>query len=334
MAWTDDQHNLEARSPSRPGSAWTSESLFADSAISLRSDTPKPFGTGPNLPEAYEQVDRVAIRLNGLVSEIWAIEQDGTLGPNKRRKIEIAVNQIEAALLDDDTPFREDDMGDVIAPKSEPSAPQLDVQKELDSVRASLAMTVESMRMRQQEQRHLHQLTIEKLEAVAQRCIQQEKRLLEFSDEIVRLKEKNQLLASENDMLNVELDESRAESQKRDIAVNAMSSAVAGLEGWINHTQTPAPDPRKVVIRGRGRFRGRYYVDGPSESELDQDTDGGSDVKTLHEGVNAWLRGFNDIEQELRSTSVGAENPPKWVHSRHQQQEADEWGDFESASVA
>ena len=188
------------------------------------------------------------------------------------------------------------------------------------------------MRMRQEEQRHLHQLTVERMEAVARRFIQQEKRLREFSDEIVMLKERNRNMAQENDRLNWQLSQTRTESAQKEVAVHAMSSAVAGLEGWINSSPTPIQPSRRVVIRGRGRFRGCYYVDGPDGPDgppVGYGLDGATDAKALHEGVAAWLRGFRDVEEELRSSETAGDTQRKELRSAPENTE-DEWGDFEA----
>lgn len=334
MAQADRQRDAGASSPGRPSSAWTNSSIFADSAISLRTQTPEFSDKHMNPLQDYELHNEsgVADRLNGLVSEIWACEQDGTIRADKRRKIERAMDEIEAALEDDTLSSQESEVETPHPTRasSSPAAPTV-TDRDLELVRNSLAATVESMRMRQQEQRHLHQLTIEKLEAVAQRCIQQEKRLHEFAEEMVALKDRNRALIQETEQMNTQLDQTRAEAARKEIAVNAMSSAVAGLEGWINNSPTPHRTPRRIVTRGRGRFRGRYYADEADEPPVSHGSDGGSDGKTLHEGVTAWLRGFRDVEEELRSAAhfqgprlKEPQNAPESID--------DEWGDFESAS--
>jgi len=239
------------------------------------------------------------------------------------------VDEIEAVLEDDSL---SSEGGDVESAPStcspQPVHPSTGSHLELESIRSGLASTVEAMRMRQQEQRHLHQLATEKLEAVAQRCIQQERRLREFAEEMVRLKQENRLLSQENESLNTQLDQAYTASVNKEVAVSAMSSAVAGLEGWINGTPTPSRPPRRVVTRGRGRFRGRYYVDEPSEGPTGSGLDGASDAKTLHEGVTAWLRGFRDVEEELKSSERAKVSPWKEPEDAAENR-ADDWGEFE-----
>lgn len=324
-------NQAQSQSPTRPGSAWTSNSLFADSAISLRTSTPKPLDDESNTTECSEPVAYLSNRLRGLVSEIWESEQDGALGGSKRRRIETAMDNIEAVIAEDDNAAYQDEQDDNQTTRSTNPEGTI-LPEELDLIRNNLSLTIKSMRMRQQEQSHLHELTMEKLEAVAQRCVQQETRLREFSDEIILLKERNRQLTRENVTLSDQLQHSRVESRKRDDAVHAMSSAVAGLSGWINSTSPPIQSSRKIVVRGRGRFRGRYYVDEPDEGSTVPGSDAVSDARTIHEGVNAWLRGFSDIEQELDSAPADIKARSFQTEDRSRGLEEDEWGEFETVS--
>ncbi|KIW16182.1 hypothetical protein PV08_06233 [Exophiala spinifera] len=306
-----------------------------DSAISVGANTPGP--TDKSLPseklsETSSHPD-LATRLNGLVSEIWAHEQDGGIRGEQKRKLEQAMRDIELVL--------EDDLSG--ADDSETSTPQSGIpieedrqtasEQDLDAVRTSLAATVEAMRMRHQEQRHLHQLTVQKLEAVAQRCLDQEKQLREHAENMAILQHENHLLRQQNDRMHSELNHAHTESAKKEVAVNAMSSAVSGLEGWINASPTPTHSARRVVTRGRGRFRGRYYVDETPEPSPRIGQDGMPDAKALHEGVTAWLRGFRDVEEELRALKHSNPSPRKAGKSNFDFSD-DEWGDFESAPAS
>ncbi|KAK5452358.1 hypothetical protein LTS15_007424 [Exophiala xenobiotica] len=316
-------------SPTRPGSAWTNNSLFADSAISMRTNTPGPIGKSAESPTLSDtpSPSEIATRLNGFVSEIWASEQDGTIRSRKRRRLEKAIRDIEVALEEDSS--EEDDSEESTPQRATLPAPIS--EQDLEAIRISLASTVESMRMRQQEQKHLHRLTVEKLEAVAQRCLQQENRLRDFAEDMMMLKQENRLLRQENDRIHADLSRAHTESAKKEVAVDAMSSAVAGLEGWINGSPTPARTMRKLVTRGRGRFRGRYYVEEPVGASPKNGLDGTSDAKALHEGVTAWLRGFRDVEEELRVSK--SSQPPRLNAKKNAPVYTgeDEWGDFEYA---
>lgn len=325
-------------SPTRPSSSWTNNSVFTDSAISMRTRSPAPLEKESDPFESNDASEvAIADRLNGLVSEIWACEQDGPIRGEKRRKIARAVEEIEAALEDEFLSGEGSDAETTYpAPSRTPEAAATSqvTESDLDSIRTGLAATVHSMRMRQQEQGHLHQLTVEKLEAVAQRCIEQEQRLREFAQEISILRETNRVLVQENEDLNIQLSDARSECTKKEIAVNAMSSAVSGLEGYVNGSPTPnrPVDSRRVVTRGKGRFRGRYYVDEPAKPPHGYGPDGASDAKALHEGVTAWLRGFRDVEEELRSRPGAARSAQKRTLSTIRGNIEEDWGEFETAT--
>ncbi|KAK6371275.1 hypothetical protein LTS17_009006 [Exophiala oligosperma] len=321
--------------PSRPSSAWTSNSLFADSAISVGTNTPGQ----PDKPPPFAKLSEtpplpdLATRLNGLVSEIWANEQDGEIRGEKRRKLEQAMRDIEVVLEDD---LSEGRGSETTTPQ--PAVPieedhQTASDQDLEAVRLRLAATVEAMRMRHQEQRHLHQLTVQKLEAVAQRCLSQDRQLREYAENMTMLQHENHLLRQQNDRMHSELNQAHTESAKKDVAVNAMSSAVSGLEGWINTSPTPSRSVRQVVTRGRGRFRGRYYAGEPSEASPRYGQDGAPDAKALHEGVTAWLRGFRDVEEELQALKYSKPSPRKARKSNSDFSD-DEWGDFERAPAS
>jgi hypothetical protein len=303
--WTEMPPDIDhadsdgATSPARPSSSWTANSLFADSAISVKTPTPLYKQTDLFEPDETPLETAIADRLSGLVSEIWATEQDGAIPGEKKRKITRAVEEIEAALERDSRSEEDSDTEITVAARSSVArgfATPLIAAGDLEVIRTALAATVDSMRMRQQEQRHLHQLTVEKLEAVAQRCIEQERRLREFAREITSLKEDNQILSQENQVLHIQLKDAQSECAKREVAVKAMSSAVSGLEGYVNASPSPGRPSvsRRIVIRGKGRFRGRYYADEPVVTPAGYGLDGTFDEKALHEGVTAWLRGFRD----------------------------------------
>ena len=340
MSLASSHEGMATASPTRPSSAWTSDSIFTDSAISMRTRSPAPHEKESNALDADEAPEQhvVAQRLDGLVSEIWACEQDRSLSLGQRRKLDTAMDQIEAA-LEEDTRF--EDTGAEIthlsqALKTPDTTAPMVTESELEVVRNSLANTVESMRLRQQEQRHLHQLTVDKLEAVAQRCIEQERRLQEYAAEMATLKEENRTLSHEKEHLDIQVSELQINSARKEVAVTAMSSAVSGLEGWINGspTQDQAPPRQKIVTRGRGRFRGRYYVGEPVGHPIGYGPDVASDAKGLQDGVSAWLRGFRDVEEELRSSQIAARNAHLTDAHRISRLCEDEWGDFERATAS
>ena len=324
----------------RPSSTFTTESLFADSAISVGASTSK-------IIHADDQVETESIssgfsqpnisdRLGSLAASAFAAEVDQSLDERREQKIWSALKIIEDCLEGRDQEVEE--------------AAQAEVQKEenglediqLHEIHASLAATVASMRKRQQEQRHLQKLTMEKLEAVAQTCIVQQKQVDDLDHEVQELRGENQKLGQENDTLREHVVDLESQATQKEVAVHAMSTAVAGLEGWISNspgvdhyrTQSATQTPRRgrVIVRGQGRFRGRYFVDDPEGEVVFDGRDATSDARDLHDGVKSWLRGFRDVEEELHVAS-----PPRVIRSKEVRSDLtstdDEWGSFETVSA-
>lgn len=159
-----------------------------------------------------------------------------------------------------------------------------------------------------------------------------------------RLRQENHTLSTENNRLREKAADLEVDASRNEVAVEAMSSAVTGLEGWIESTtpsrvQTPilskSARRQKVVTRGKGRFRGRYYIDENGEQTVSYSlSDGPTESQELQDGVKAWLRGFRDVEEELRQL----EFPGPAMRNRPQGgfkicDPEDGWGAFQSPSV-
>ncbi|RMZ77002.1 hypothetical protein DV738_g4572, partial [Chaetothyriales sp. CBS 135597] len=168
---------------------------------------------------------------------------------------------------------------------------------------------------------------------------------------VCRFEDENRKLGEENMTLRHQVDDLETQVARSQMAVDAMSSAVGGLEGWINNSpsvsrsrsiaHTPAHTPRKgrVVVRGQGRFRGRYFVDDPNGEVVLGAAETASDTRELHDGVKSWLKGFRDVEEELYRAS-----PPRVIRSKDTRSELAaandhdrdddqiDWGEFETVS--
>lgn len=363
--------------PPRPTSSHTLRSTFADSAVDMDAHTPtelleKPATSEANrlepvLPPTPPPIDQtLSEKMRQLTAVAWTSEQDETMTAERRERLKSMLKDLEAylepawdaeekaethSLPTDDkeqAPTLEnlksatintgaDNQG--IEDEEEEDDEWID-ESELIAVRTELAATVQSMRMRQEEQRHLHQLTIHKLEAVAQRCLAQEQQADDLLREVRELRLENHTLANDNQKLRERLSCLEAEAAHKDVAVHAMSSAVAGLEGWIDSTQasrpqTPIIDERpkrqRVVIRGKGRFRGRYYVDEDGDHAVAYSlADAAAESQELHDGVKAWLRGFRDVEEELRQHDSPIKSHSQGRFRRPDHHDEDEWGEFQS----
>lgn len=356
---------------SRPMSSYTLHSTFADSAVDMDATTPTELRNSQTKSEAnyFEsasppttpQVDQtLSDKMRQLTAVAWTSEQDDTMTDEKRQTVKNMLKGIETYLEDapEEQQFvaqaqslvdtrLESPLRNVVPASAQLESGDVDAEEdewidesELIAVRNELALTVREMRLRQEEQRHLHQLTIHKLEAVAQRCLAQEQQADDLLREIRELRLENHTLGQENDQLREMLACIEVEAAHKDVAVHAMSSAVAGLEGWIENThvsrpQTPVrekkPKRQRVVIRGKGRFRGRYYVDEDGDHAVAYSlADAAAENQELHEGVKAWLRGFRDVEEELRQHESPSRTRSKGKFQTHIQHDENEWGEFQS----
>lgn len=356
-------------------SSHTLHSTFADSAVDMDATTPAGALEPQTKDEAgyFEaaspptspQTDRtLSEKMRRLIAMGWNIEDNHTMTPERGEALksmledigtylDVTQNSAEQpqAVTHTQSPLTVEPRAssqrpDTVSAQSDSNAlededDQWIDESELIAVRNELARTVQEMRLRQEEQRHLHQLTVQKLEAVAQRCLAQEQQADDLLREVRELRLENHTLGQENDQLREKLACIEEEAAHKEVAVNAMSSAVAGLEGWIESTnvsrpQTPIaekkPKRQRVVIRGKGRFRGRYYVDEDGDHAIAYSlADAAGDSQELQEGVKAWLRGFRDVEEELRQhESPGRARSQGRFRSNQHDEDMSDWGDFQS----
>ena len=339
-------------SSTRPASTRTDDSTFADSAIDMGSRTPKqPEDLSPDTQPRPSSDRSVSELLTQLAAAAWATEQELPLEGAQRRRIQKALNLIEECIdepKDSSTNNREESKQTEEAPGSQrPDESSGDEEAEPDpgqlvEIHDNLRATVMSMRLRQQEQRHLNQIAVEKLESVAQTCLFQETQLKEVAEEIQALRIENHKLGEENDSLHDRVADLESQATQKEVAVNAMSSAVKGLDSWINSSPGPGPygdtpgRPRlkrnsNYVVRGNGRFRARYYLDDPEDEAANLGLDGTSDSRELFDGVRGWLRGFRDVEEELQKAALGT---PRTLENGKVDLDPmnEDWGDFETVS--
>lgn len=323
----------------RPSSVRTNDSAFADSAISMGSNTPKQLDDehlelrSPTSPKLS-----LSERLTQLAAAAWAAEQDSYLDDRTKEKVLRATATIEACL----------DEGEQEDQEEYPSQQELQAskqQRELEQaqlayVHEQLAATVASMRMRQQEQRHINELAILNLDDVASTCAAQEQTIASLQEEVEQLRIDNQKHQRDSDGFQSHAIQLTLELEQKDLALQAMSSAVAGLDGWIQTSLDPEqPTTRRVrATSGRGRFRTHYYVDVPVE--------GGSvpGHDEVRDGITAWVRGFRDMEDAM-NTHTGAQpfvqSHPQASNSRFAStldpetvdwRDGEEWGEFQTVS--
>ncbi|ERF74193.1 hypothetical protein EPUS_03383 [Endocarpon pusillum Z07020] len=265
---------------------------------------------------------------------------------------------------------RLEEAGPILSPVDKTDAEELSLESDADTesdiqvdpeLVSHLTATVCSLRLRHQEQLHLQSLFTSKLEALAQKSLEQEAAISSLTAELRSVREsnaqlgrENALLAHENNELRVSVQDLEGEVVERKRAVEAMTGAVRGLEGWIesaNNSPQSNSNGRLLrdkashgqgetgSIRGKGRFRGRYYHDGDKSGGLG--LDGTSDVDTaeIQEGVMAWVRGFKDVEDGLkeiqqrggrasRAKQVNGRRPPSDLANDTADTFSEDFGEF------
>jgi hypothetical protein len=329
----------------RPSSAWTSDSAFADSAISMGAQTPKQHDDdqfelrSPTFPRRS-----LSERLTQLAAAAWAAEQDGFVDEATRESAWKAVRTLEHCLDDDESGSQRDlSAGEGVQEEDVPAHRESETDaSQLTQIQEQLASTVAAMRLRHQEQRHIHELCIQRLSDVASTCSLQQQTIRDKQKEVDQLRTENQKMLRDNQGFEAHAEQLTAELEQKDVALQAMSSAVAGLDGWIQSSLGTAHRPTRRVraTRGRGRFQTHYYVDVPVENAQERSRrvdDGTLDVRDFQEGLTAWVRGFRDVEEAVNTVTdsrpLGRGQHIQPVSQTTSAQSTrtvdDEWGDFE-----
>lgn len=303
----------------------------------MGSNTPKQLDDEqPELRSPSSPKSSLSERLTQLAAAAWAAEQDGDLDDITKEKILRATTAIELCFDE-----REDEVYDFPGRQEFEATMQARQreQAELVFVHEQLAATVASMRLRQQERRHINDLAVRKLEGVASTCATQEQTIRSLQEEVEQLRIDNQKLQRDNDGFQSHAEQLTSELEQKDLALQAMSSAVAGLDGWIQTSLNPdQPATRRVrATRGRGRFRTHYYVDVPAEGGTALGHD------EVRDGITAWVRGFRDMEDAM-NTGVGPQSfMPSEVQARSSRfgstfdpepdfGDDEEWSEFQTGS--
>ncbi|EEA23789.1 hypothetical protein TMatcc_006861 [Talaromyces marneffei ATCC 18224] len=153
------------------------------------------------------------------------------------------------------------------------SQPQLQtVSHDLTSVLKELSSVNSELRQRYLESRHIHDLFIIKCEGLAQR-------ILELEEEVHELK---------SDIL------------EDTIELEGLRGTVRGLDSWVNRWQrqrdsssSSSSSPLKVRSKSKSYWRRKPK---PADRNEEEEEDG-NDLDTLLDGVLAWMRGWNDVEE-------------------------------------
>ena len=337
-----------ARTSPRPTSTG---SYFADSAIHMDMSTPTrdafatppPLKSLPPLDALYSTSSHLFERLTQLAAAAWDAEQDGQLRDSTVEALHKQLDKFETYIQNREAQPAEVPPASEEVRRQTPSSRDHSTSNALDSATAvsqevldSLTSTISSLRLRHAEHRHLLQLSTSHLETISQRCLAQQRTIEALALELQALRDSHTALQEQNEELDLEVQDLRAENTSKDVAMEAMAGAVSGLEGWIENTLSPPKSQlqphtsdsarrkrQREVIRGRGRFRGRYYVE-----ESDDEHTPEMDVQDVHDGVKAWLRGFRDVEEGLKETG----RDRRTAGRKEIGMVDDDWGDFESAA--
>lgn len=215
------------------------------------------------------------------------------------------------------------------SPAQEPPEPQAIPAPDLGPILEHLNATVASMRTRLSESKHLRSLAMSKLAYVAQSNVN-------LTSQLSATRKTNTSLSHANAALRMRVDDLEATTSQQAVAVSAMTGAVAGLESYVRSSSPGPSTPRnqyiqmngqntpnsgvrgQTVIRGSGRFRGKYPVPGPphlerrESADINMNLDGAYDLPLppdprqteLQEGILGWIRGFRDVEAGWREMDL------------------------------
>ncbi|GAM36712.1 pogo transposable element [Talaromyces pinophilus] len=148
------------------------------------------------------------------------------------------------------------------------------VSHDLTSILQELTNVNTELRQRYLESRHIHDVFIVKCEGLAQR-------ILELEEEVHELK---------SDIL------------EDTIELEGLRGTVRGLDSWVGRWQrqreSSSPSSSSKADAGR-RSKGRSYWRRKAKSTTDknEEEEDGNDFDTFLDGVLAWMRGWNDVEE-------------------------------------
>jgi hypothetical protein len=300
-------------------------------------------------------------RLEQLAALAWEAEEDDRLDEHTRASVQSQLHAIEAQLegrtRGNEQTSSDVDLSNSASPNAssvssflEPSVSQGTPAQEprkapaipppdLGPVFEHLNATVASMRTRLNESKHLHSLTMSKLSSVAQSNVN-------LTSQLSAARKVHTSLSHSNAALRMRIEDLEATTTQQSVTVSAMTGAVAGLESYVRsssplpatprnthaqlnsqHTHIPNSGARRqTVIRGTGRFRGKYPTASPpppplarqdsTDTHVNMNLDGAYDIlpspqqNELQEGILGWIRGFRDVEAGWREMDQNLHRTP------------------------
>ena len=302
------------------------------------------------LTSPSKTTNSISGRLEQLAALAWEAEEDDRLDDRTRASVLSQLHAIEAQ-LEGRTRGNEQTSSDVDlsnsaspntssassilehsvsqgTPAQEPRARPATTPPDLGPIIEHLNATVASMRTRLSESKHLHSLAISKLSSVAQSNVN-------LSSQLSVVRKTNTSLSHSNAALRMRVDDLESTTSQQAVAVSAMTGAVAGLESYVRSSSPNPRTPRSLhvqmngqhtpnsgarrqtVVRGSGRFRGKYRISSPppldrrESADINMNLDGGYDLppsetrqSELQEGILGWIRGFRDVEAGWREMDL------------------------------
>jgi hypothetical protein len=309
------------------------------------------------LTSPSKTTNSISGRLEQLAALAWEAEEDDRLDERTRASVLSQLHAIEAQLegrtRGNEQTSSDVDLSNSVSPNAssassilEPSISQGTPAQEprvgpatpapdLGPILEHLNTTVASMRTRLSESKHLHSLAMSKLSSVAQSNVN-------LTSQLSAVRKTNTSLSHANAALRMRVDDLESTTSQQAVAVSAMTGAVAGLESYVRSSSPNPHTPRNLhaqmngqhtpnsgarrqtVVRGSGRFRGKYPISSPpppverrESADINMNLDGGGgggydlppssetrQQSELQEGILGWIRGFRDVEAGWREMDL------------------------------
>ncbi|KAH8701678.1 hypothetical protein BGW36DRAFT_423980 [Talaromyces proteolyticus] len=148
---------------------------------------------------------------------------------------------------------------------------------DLSMLLEEISIANSELQQRRIESRHIHDLFTIKCEGMAQRIIELENEIHELRSDILE------------DTINLE----------------GLRGTVRGLESWIGRWQRqrevsiPPPSTSSTQRGSKWKRKGKQQQLNRNAHDID-DGDDDNDFDTLLDGISAWMRGWNDVEDGFR----------------------------------
>lgn len=171
------------------------------------------------------------------------------------------------------------------------------VSHDLTSILQELTNVNTELRQRYLESRHIHDVFIVKCEGLAQRILELEEEVHELYAPLPPVPIPNRIYGYGVLMVN-----RKSDILEDTIELEGLRGTVRGLDSWVGRWQrqressSPSSSSKADAVR---RSKGRSYwrrKTKPAAGNEEEEEDG-NDFDTFLDGVLAWMRGWNDVEE-------------------------------------